>query len=41
MKNNKTLSEWVKEHKKEIIVTTVGAASVVSIALAVKQLSGN
>jgi hypothetical protein len=37
MKNNKTLSEWVKEHKKEIIITTVGVTSVVSIALVVKN----
>lgn len=37
MKNNKTLSEWVKEHKKEIIITTVGVASVVSIVLVAKN----
>lgn len=37
MKNNKTLSEWVKEHKKEIIITTVGVTSVVSIALVAKN----
>lgn len=37
MKNNKTLSEWVKEHKKEIIITTVGITSVVSIALVAKN----
>jgi hypothetical protein len=37
MEDNKTLSEWVKEHKKGIIITTVGVASVVSIVLVAKN----
>lgn len=36
MEGSKTLSEWVKEHKKEIIITTV-VSSVVSIVLVAKN----